>query len=427
MKTKPVPTSPKVRNRKDIVDDIYKQDSQKLFDKPKIKQHNIFILVIAILSGFFAGILGETIINALAVSYPNLPFISSLYVKTYESDNNVIVLKNGKTIEVQEFERLKTLDQIQTTVVTVFEKKNIGSENNNILEQIYQSGDALGSALILTNDGLLITTNQVIADVEREYVAMTSDKKIYLIDSIIDDSATDLVFFRIDAKNLSVVEFVDPMELHIGQQMLSLVNKTNGSYESDSTEIKDLLYYKDSEIGDAIYSTERVPDLISMTNSFPNNYRGAPVININGKVAGIGLANEAGDINLIIPGEYVQKIVPRILKDGVLKRVSFGVMYVDLSRTTRMDNSIVGENEVGALIYGSESPSVTAVANGSPAEKIGLQINDIIISIDGKEISKTDSLSEIIQSFQPGESVDILYIREGEKNTLSEVLLTESE
>ncbi|MFA6524956.1 MAG: S1C family serine protease [Patescibacteria group bacterium] len=426
MKTKPVPTSPKVRNKKDIVEDIYNSGGQKSFDKPRIKQRNgVLILVLAILSGFFAGIFGETIVNALAVAYPNLPVISSLYVRTYPNEGNVLIVKNEKTIEAQELQVLNTLSQIQPAVVTVFEKKSVNPGGADLLDDNYQFGNALGNALILTNDGLLVTTNQIVTDAEKEYVAVTSDRKIYLAEKVIRDSATNLVFFRISATNLSIVEFINPQDLHIGQQVLALSNKVNGNYESEASTIRDLLYYPDNELIDIIYSSEKLNDQIKITDSLPEVFLGGPLVTNDGKVVGIATADRNNVINQILPGEYIQKIIPGILTDGTPGRVYFGTNYIDLSRTTQLDVSTVGENKVGALLYGNDSLSITAVESGSPAEKAGLMKDDIITAVDGREISNNDSLSEIIQNYKAGDKVDIQYIRSGEKLTLPDVTLTE--
>ncbi|MBU2235479.1 S1C family serine protease [Patescibacteria group bacterium] len=421
MKTKPVPTSPKLRKKENVVDEIYKQDIQKSFDKPPVRHHNgILILVLATLAGFLAGILGETIINALSVSYPNLPVISSLYVSTYPTDSSIILQKNGKTIEAQEFEILETLDQIQSAVVTVFEKKN--AVLDDVLDQNYQSGEALGNALILTDDGLLVTINQVLSNPQKEYVVLTSEKKIFTAEKIIQDSATDLVFFRIDASNLSVAEFIDPVELRMGQKLLTLANKTNGMYESDSSTIRDLLYYQDEKVSDIVYSSEKLSDSILINKSLPDGFLGSPLVTTNGKIVGIAIANELNELNQILPGGYVQQTIPKILQDNTVNRTFFGVTYIDLSRTTQLDSEIVGSNSVGALLYDNASLSVSAVEVGSPAEVMGLEANDIITSINGKEISKTENLSVIIQSFDPEEQVDVEYLRDGERKTAKTLL-----
>jgi S1-C subfamily serine protease len=425
MKTKPVPTSPKVRNRKDVVDDIYKANEPKSFDRPMVKHRNgTLILVMAVLAGFFAGIFGETIINALAVAYPNLPVISSLYVSTYPTDGNVVIVKNEKTIKAQEYQLLSTLNQVQPAVVRIFEKKNINPDNTDLLNQNYQFGDSVGSALVLTDDGLLVTTDQIIPDLAKEYVAITSDKKVYLAESKTRDSATGLVFFRIAATDLLVAEFVDPHDLHVGKQVIALSNKANGLYESKLSAISDIVYYSANNSSDIIYSSEILSDKIRMADSLPSGYLGAPLVTNEGKIVGIAYS-ENDQLDLILPGEYIQKIIPDILTNAAPSRVYFGVSYIDLSRTTQLDVSIVGENKTGALVYGNDSLSITAVQDASPAKSAGLRENDIIISIEGKEVSANDSLSEIIQGFRAGEKVDLQFIRSGEKLTASDVVLRE--
>ena len=429
MKTKPVPTSPKVRKKEEIVEEIYRQDVNKSFDKPLVRSRNgILILIIATLAGFLAGILGETIINALAVSYPNLPVVNSLYVSTYPVGNNIIIQQDNKTLEAQEFEILETLDNLQSAVLTVFEKKD--SVINSVLGESYQSGEAVGNAIVLTDDGLLVTTNQVLPDLEKEYVVITSDKKIYLAEEMEQDVVTDLVFFRIGASNLSVAEFIDPTELHVGQKLFTLANKTNGSYQTDSSAIRDLLYYQDDEIDEIVYSSEKLTDLILINNSLDSVFLGSPLVTANGKVVGIALKNELDEIDLVFPAEYIQQTISKILQDNTISRTFFGVTYIDLSRITQLESELFENNSVGALIYDNNYDNrllyIPAVQQESPAENIGLEVNDIILSISGKEISINNSLSEIIQSFEPGEKVDVEYLHDGEKMT-GQILLTEFE
>jgi S1-C subfamily serine protease len=427
MKTKPVPTSPKVRKNDDAVKEIYKDDVKKSFDQPTVRSRGgVLLLVLATLSGFLAGVLGETIINALAVSYPNLPVISALYVEDY-SDNNtsIIIEKNGKTIEAQEFEVLESLGKVQPTIAMVFEKND--SEVEDILKNNYQSGNSLGSALILTDDGLLVTTDQVISDIENEFVVVTSDKKIYSVEEIVEDTATNLIFVRIIASNLSVAEFVDPVELRLGQKLVTLINKTNGNNEIKFSTIADLNYYNDSEISDLVYSTETLSDLILVNNSISNRYLGAPFVTTSGKVVGVAYKKNVENIDSIIPGEYIQKMIIDILDDDAVTRTYFGVTYIDLSRAVKIESDVVEENSIGALIYGGDddnrfnSPTIT---EKSPAASSDLESGDIIISFDGKMVSSTVSLSELVQDALPGNTVDIEYLREDNKFT-TEVLLTD--
>jgi len=224
MKTKPVPTSPKVQKKEKVVNDIYSESDSKSFDKPPVKQRiGLVVIVLAIILGFLAGLLGEVIISSLAVSYPNLPIISDLYLNRYADGNKIIIQRSEKSLTALEFEIQETLKETRPVVVSIFQKKEINKQSP--LNQIYGQDSKIGNGIILTNDGLVATTDQVIEDATLDYVALTHDRAVYSIKNVQEDPASDAVFFKISADNLNVAEFIDQADLKIGQQLMSVANK----------------------------------------------------------------------------------------------------------------------------------------------------------------------------------------------------------
>lgn len=419
MKPKPVPTSPKVQKKEKVINEIYAPSDSQLFEKPRVRTRSgILFIVFAILAGFLAGLLGQAIFNALALAYPGLPLVSEFYFRTAGDDTRVIIQRNEKSMAAQEVEVEETLRRLSSAQVTIFPKKQGAGESSPM--QSYNLKEASGLGTILTNDGLIMTTHNVIKDKNQEYVALTLEKELYSVQDIIFDHSTEAVFFRIDAQNLSVVEFIDPQDLRLGQDLLTVRNKEDGNFETVFTKLRDLHYFYQKD-DTSLISSEFFPERFLVTEGIPTQFSGAPLATLDGKVIGIILKSDvsAPTTNLVLPSENVSPLITEILRKNALTRVFLGIRYLDLGKTIDLKEEFSQGKTEGALLFNDEDRGLLAVEEDSPAQKAGLKSGDLIIQIGETKIDQGHTVEGIIQGFEPLEKVKIIILRERKEITVA--------
>ena len=412
-----MPTSPKIVKNEKLVQEIYSQSDPQSFKQPAHRSKNgLLIVIIATLAGFLAGLLGEVIINALAVSYPNLPIIKQLYLNSYPNDSRIIIQKSEKSITASEFEIQQTIRESRSKAVTIFLEKNNNLEDP--LGQAYHEEEAKGSGIILTNDGLIMASNQVIDDMNGKYVAVTSDKNIYPITNLELDPISNTVFFRIDAKNLIMAGFADPADLKAGQRLVSFVNKIDGSYAAKFTEIQDLHYYFPKEgASNLVFSSDFFNEKMRLTSYLPDEFKGAPLLTLDGKVAGIAFRSQSGqsEVDSAIPAQQFRTVIPQLLKNGTIERVWLGIHYLDLSKLINVPKDLSQGLDQGALVYGDDVLNLPAVLEQSPAAKAELKTGDIITKVNTIEVNSDNSLEALLQEYEAGKEIELVVMRNNQE------------
>lgn len=332
---------------------------QKKFGK-WYNSHKFFLFVIIIIS-VFAGSASGILINNFRV----LPNFQPIYV-----DNKI----NNEKVLCAENEHFNWLSQnLASQVVSIFNLKN----------------NFVGSGFVLTNDGWIITNNQVINLKKENYILITSDNKIHKIIDLREDDATGVVFVKIDVFNLSPVKMAGKEIFSLGQKVFSI--QENKLAVSRIEEIN----YLDEKI--SAESSEKLSRLILLQNEFSADYQGAPVFNLKGEVLGISFADEKEKIiKTILPVYYLNNIIQDVLAKKDLSRVYFGIHYIDLSR--QKFNS-----KKGCLI--------DKVLLNSPAKKSGLKIKDIILKINNDELNSRNYFSELINEYKSGDVVKLEILR----------------
>jgi len=146
---------------------------------------------------------------------------------------------------------------------------------------------------------------------------------------------------------------------------------------------------------------------------------GGPLTNIDGQVIGINTAvankGSAEGIGFAIPVNVARSAIESYRRNGKIIRPFIGIRYYSITKQYAAENKLPVEN--GALIT-SGQVGVPAIVVGSPAAKAGLQENDIITAINNEEVNQDHALSLLIQQYQPGDQIQITYLRDGKENKI---------
>lgn len=264
--------------------------------------------------------------------------------------------------------------------------------------------EGMGSGVILTDEGYLVTNDHVIRDADEILVHVRDHKEPYKATVVGRDEPTDLALLKIEAENLKPAVVGDSAHLKPGDTVLALGNPF-GLSETVTSGIVSAVGRKDLNI--TAYS-----DFIQTDASINPGNSGGALIDNKGRLVGINTAifsRNGGNmgIGFAIPSNMMRDIVDRLERDGEVRRGYLGVMLSDL--TPKLARGF-GIEAAGVL--------VNEVQEGTPAEKAGLMAGDVILNYADMEVTDMAALRLKVANTMPGTKVDMVLLRDGKKESL---------
>lgn len=275
-----------------------------------------------------------------------------------------------------------------------------------------------GSGVILSEDGYIVTNNHVVDGADEIQVKL-NDNREFAARIIGTDKSTDLALIKVEEKGLPAIRVADSNALKVGEWVLAIGNP----YGLTSTVTAGIVSAKARSLGARQNSIESFIQTDAAIN--PGNSGGA-LVNADGALVGINamLYSQTGSFTgygFAIPSSMMNKVVADLKEFGMVQRAKLGIQYRDVSAYIDEQHNKDKEVDLGT-VTGAYIEEV--VADGA-AEEAGLEKGDVIISIDGKEITKSGDLQEIIAVKQPGDKVNVTYLRNKKKHTAVITLLNE--
>ncbi|MBU1203322.1 S1C family serine protease [Patescibacteria group bacterium] len=259
-------------------------------------------------------------------------------------------------------------------------------------EPVFSQADFLGSAIVVTSDGWLMTTNQVVKNSQAKVVL---GDRIYDIVDLKEDKFSGVVFIKIDGNLLSPVNFQFTDDAKVGETLFSNIDIP--------TSIDHAFYVSTLSSNHFILnkylSTDSIDYYLKIADSKAS--MGAPYFNMNGEL--LGLVYKIGEDSLLIPAEYLKQAIKNLLNGT--ERVIAGISYLDMENNS-------GFNRKGVLIY---NPGQTALTYNLPGQKAGLKVNDQLVAVNNDIITSTRSLTSILQNYRPGDQVIIKVLRDNQE------------
>jgi len=268
----------------------------------------------------------------------------------------------------------------------------------------YQTTSAAsGSGFILTADGYIVTNYHVISDSDSVTVS-TYDGSRYPAEIIGYDANNDIAVLKIDAEGLSPVVLGSSDALNVGDDVVAIGNPLG---ELTFSQTGGMVSALDREV---TMSNGITMDLIQTDCAINSGNSGGALFNMYGEVVGITNAKYSGsrsgsasidNICFAIPIDNVRGIIESIIENGFISKPYIGVSVMNVSAE--------------AQGYGlPEGASVQSVTEGSPAEKAGLQVSDIITAVSGTAITGSNDLVDYIRSCSVGDELTLDVYRQGE-------------
>ena len=273
----------------------------------------------------------------------------------------------------------------------------------------------LGSGVIISPDGYIISNNHVVAGANKLEVIL-SNKKSYVANLVGSDPSTDIALLKIEEKGLPYLNFTNSDLVEVGQWVLAVGNPLG----LNSTVTAGIVSAKGRSI-DLLSQQSRTPieSFIQTDAAINPGNSGGALVNINGDLIGINSAISSNTgyyegYGFAVPSNLAKKVVEDIKKFGLVQRGFLGVGSLDLSDDRQV--AIYNQKEK-ANIKVSSGIMITEVSQNSGAEDAGLRKGDIIKKIDNSTVETFADLSAAVGSKRPGDKVTVTYIRNGKNYT----------
>ncbi|PIR73685.1 MAG: hypothetical protein COU40_01315 [Candidatus Moranbacteria bacterium CG10_big_fil_rev_8_21_14_0_10_35_21] len=374
----------------------------------KIKKKISLILVVFLIGG-----LGGVFFDRVVFPYLNSSNWFSRYEFLRKSSDEVTVINKTEQVFVKEETSInKIASRASSSVV------NILSYSENALKENLKNG----TGVIATSDGIIITYSTAINLDNSKYKIFLSDGASYDAQLIGIDSFSGLVFLRIQAQNLPVISFGNSDDTKPGEKIVAIGNNTSYFSNRFASGLLSAIRFDYSLSGKSVSLAEKLEGVFGSDFANQKNYVGGPIVDYTGQVIGItGSLEKNNQIEYFqIPSNKIRGVLDRMIKNELDKAPTLGIYYIPLTPQYAMSHNMAGKN--GALIYSPSGQQGLAIIAGSPAQKAGLQIKDIITKIGNQEINLNNPLPDLLIKYKKGEIAEIT-IQRAEKEMVLKVQL----
>ncbi len=266
-----------------------------------------------------------------------------------------------------------------------------------------RTSKSLGSGVIISADGYIITNNHVVENATDIRVTLAGERE-YEAEIIGTDPRTDVALIKVDAKNLPSITVADSDRLRVGDQVMAIGNP----FGVGQTVTMGIVSALGRSIGLIDYE-----NLIQTDASINPGNSGGALVNMRGELIGMNsalLSRDGGSqgIGFAIPTNMAFHIMEALKKDGQVMRAYLGVF------PQPVDQSV-------ADYYGMDSPRgvlVATVSEDTPASSAGIKDGDIILRVDDKEIKNPSMLRNVISLSEVGHKAEVVILRDGKEKTL---------
>jgi S1-C subfamily serine protease len=266
------------------------------------------------------------------------------------------------------------------------------------------------TGIILDSDGHILTNAHVVVDAESIEVLVSDGRPPLSAKVVGQDELSDIAVLDVDASDLVAATLGDSDELLVGDTVIAVGNALALPGGPTVTEgiVSALNRIIETETGD-------LENLIQTDAAINPGNSGGPLLDAAGRVVGMNTAGAANaeNIGFAISITPARLIVDQLISTGRVVRAFLGVTMGDL--TPEAAGRLGLDVEGGALVI--------EVAPGTPAERAGIRLDDLIVQAAGEEVDEVRDVLKAIRSRKPGDRLELVVLREGKRQSLSAVLV----
>lgn len=269
--------------------------------------------------------------------------------------------------------------------------------------------NAYGSGVIISDDGYIVTNNHVVQDAERVFVTL-NNKRVMPARIIGIDPATDLAVIKIEATGLQTIPFGNSDSARIGQPVLAIGNPFNLTSTVTAGIISAKARYMNIINNPGVEST--IESFIQTDAAVNSGNSGGALVNGRAELIGINTAIASGNgyytgYSFAIPSNIARKVSSDLRQYGAVQRGYLGVNVVEVTDDV-------------AKRLGLSEPMGIYVARVIPdcaADRAGMRQGDILLKVNNMEVNSYASMMEEVALFNPGDEVDVEFLRDGKTMT----------
>ena len=305
------------------------------------------------------------------------------------------------------------IEKISPAVVNIAVKTSISDTVQDELLRRYldvpPEVEGAGSGVIVdAMNGYILTNHHVIANADEITVTLLENRS-FAARVVGSDEASDLAVLQIEATSLKSVPFGDSSNMRVGDYVVAIGNPFGFSNTVTSGIV--------SALGRSGLDNDAFEDFIQTDASINPGNSGGALVNLNGELVGISsaiISRTGGNVGIgfAIPVNMARAVMDQLIASGTVRRGLLGVVIQDITPEVADVLGLTGNS--GAL--------VSKVNENSAAEKAGIRIEDVIVTINGTRLRTSGSLKNAIGLLPPGEQVTVGLIRGGREQTITATL-----
>lgn len=297
-----------------------------------------------------------------------------------------------------------------------------GDDFGFVIPQLRQKGTQKqevggGTGFFISPDGLIVTNKHVVSDNDAEYTVLTNDGKKYDAKVLAKDSMLDIAILKIKGDNFPYLTLGDSSKLKLGQTVIAIGNALGEFRNSVSVGVISGLS-RTISASDYSGNVESLDEVIQTDAAINPGNSGGPLLDLNGKVIGVNVAMERGAENIAfaLPINALKPVIDSVKQYGEIIRPYLGIRYTVITEELKQNNHL--PVDYGVIVTRGNNPNELAVIPGSPADKAGIQENDIILEADGIKLTPDKSLANIIRQKKVGDVIKLKILHKGQEKTV---------
>lgn len=328
---------------------------------------------------------------------------------------NVTVINKTEQITIKEDDSINEIaSQASNAVVNIISVTSQKDPLTKALKNVDQSG----SGVLVTSDGLVATYRSAIIEKNATYQIFLFNGKNYEAKLVGIDEFSDLAFLKIDAPNLTAISIGDSADARPGKKLVAIGNSFGEYQNRYAAGLLSNVAKTFNLGGKTVALSEKLEGVLETDFNNQKEYVGGPVIGYSGDMLGIVgmLVIDGQNKYFQIPSNVVRDSMNLAMQDKLNKRPFLGAYYISISKEYAITNKL--NRDRGALIFSPSGKQGLAIISGSPAEKAGLRINDIVVSVNSQNVNLDNSLSNLINQYKKGDQIELTIDRNGEEMTI---------
>ena len=323
-------------------------------------------------------------------------------------------IEQGKVIDIRVSEEIQSVEDLVTEiieqaspgVVTITIKNQIYEQENGYIDQ----EEGIGSGFVVDSEGIILTNQHVVSDEEADYSIIVPGKDEAIpVAKVYRDSTNDIAILVVEKNELKALKLGDSKDLKRGNLAIA-IGSPFGDLQGTATIGYVTGLNRDVTAGSGFLGpVSHYKGVIQTDAAINPGNSGGPLLNSKGEVIGINFATtlDADNISFAIPIDQVKTRLEIFQEEGRFPQPYIGVAYEH--KTIILEEKAL----IGALIQ--------EVEKEGPADKAGVKKGDIILKVDGKNLTEY-SLVEIIQSLEIGYKLEIEILRKDENEKVEVVV-----